>query len=44
MNRGNNMENFENGVFGFGGEEENNKVEERHKNRDSSRPSGLKEA
>ena len=27
-----------------GGEEENNKVEKRHKNRDSSRPSGLKEA
>ena len=27
-----------------GGEEENNKVEERHKNRHSSRPSGLKKA
>ena len=26
------------------GEEENNKVEKRHKNRDSSRPSGLKAA
>ena len=27
-----------------GGEEENDKVEERHKNRHSSRPSGLKKA